>query len=104
MCLPVDDSVGIRDTLDSRLPNTNTCKKVYQGLIKKKATLPLKSQDKWMKDTAIAENTTVNWEKKNYFLAFRCTKEIKPREFQARLHRLKSCDERFSLQNRTESV
>ena len=64
MCLPVDDSVGIRDTLDSRLPNTNTCRKVYQGLIKKKATLPLKSQDKWMKDTALAENTTVNWGKK----------------------------------------
>ena len=29
-CLPIDDSVGSKDTLHSRLPNTNTCRKVYQ--------------------------------------------------------------------------
>ena len=28
-CLPIDDSVGSKDTLDSRLPNTSTCRKVY---------------------------------------------------------------------------
>ena len=32
MCLPIDDSVDSKDTLDSRLPVTNTCRKVYQGL------------------------------------------------------------------------
>ena len=45
MCLPIDDSVGSKETLDSRLPNTNTCRKVYQGLTEKKATSPLKSLD-----------------------------------------------------------
>ena len=33
MCSPADNGVGLRDTLDSRLPNTNACRKVYQGLI-----------------------------------------------------------------------
>ena len=35
MCLLIDDGVGSSDTLDSCLPNTNTCRKVYQGLIEK---------------------------------------------------------------------
>ena len=42
MCLPIDDSVGSKDTLVSRLPDTNTCRKVYQGLTERKATLLLK--------------------------------------------------------------
>ena len=63
MCLPIDDSVGSKDTLVSRLPDTNTCRKVYQGLTERKATLPLKSQDKWMQEIVTAETTTVNWEK-----------------------------------------
>ena len=69
MCLPIDNSVGSKDTLDSRLPDTSTCRKVYQGLSEKKTTSPLKSQDKWMKEIAIAETTTVNWEK-NLFTGF----------------------------------
>ena len=68
MCLPIDDS-GSKDTLVSRLPDTNTCRKVYQGLTERKATLPLKSQDKWMKEIVTAETTTVNWEK-NLFTGF----------------------------------
>ena len=68
MCLPINDSVGSKDTLDSLLPNTNTCRKVYQGLTEKKATSPLKSQDKWMKEIVIAKTTTVNWEKPIYWL------------------------------------
>ena len=69
MCLPIDNSVGSKDTLDSSLPNTNTRRKVYQGLTERNATLPLKSQDKWMKEIVTAETTTVNWEK-NLFSVF----------------------------------
>ena len=40
-----------------------------------------------MKEIAIAETTTVNWEK-TYLLAFKCIKETKLREFQFKpLHR-----------------
>ena len=84
MFLSIDDSVGSKDTLVSRLPDTNTCRKVYQGLTERKATLPLKSQDKCMKEIVTAETTTVNWEK-TYLLAFKCTKETKLREFQFKL-------------------
>ena len=84
MCLPIDDSVDSKDALGSRLPDTNTCRKVYQGLTEGKATQPLKSQNKWMKGIVIAETTTVNWEK-TYLLAFKCTKETKLREFQFKL-------------------
>ena len=49
--------------------------------------MALKSQDTWMKEIAIAETTTVNWEKA-YLLACKCTKERKLREFQFKfLHR-----------------
>ena len=38
-----------------------------------------------MKEIAIAETRTVNWEKKTYLLASKCTKETKLREFQFKL-------------------
>ena len=71
MCLPIDDSVGSKYTLESPLPDTNTCRKGYQGLTERKATLPPKSQDKWMKEIVTAKTTTVNWEKNLYLLAFK---------------------------------
>ena len=84
MCLPTDDSVASKDALGFRLPDTNTCRKVYQGLTERKATLPLKSQNKWAKGIVMAKTTTVNWEK-TYLLAFKCTKERKLREFRFKL-------------------
>ena len=102
MCLPIDDHVGSKYTLDSRLPNTNTCRKVHQGLTEKKATLPLKSQRKWMKEIATAETTKVDWEK-TYLLAFKCTKETKIREFLFKLlHRRITTNDH--LQNKNETV
>ena len=74
MCLPIDDSVDSKDALGFCLPDTNTCRKVYQGLTERKATLPLKSQNKWMKRKVIAETTTVNWEK-TYLLALNALKK-----------------------------
>ena len=38
-----------------------------------------------MKEIAIAETTTVNWEKNTYLLASKCTKETKLTEFQFKL-------------------
>ena len=84
MCLSIDDSAASKAVLGFRLPDTNTCRKVYQGLTERKATLPFKSQNKWMKGIVMAETTTVNWEK-TYLLAFKCTKETKLREFQFKL-------------------
>ena len=60
------------------------CKKVYQHLIAKKASLPLKSQNKWLAEAIISENLNINW-KRTYSLAFLCTKETKLREFQLKL-------------------
>ena len=68
MCLPIDDGVASKAVLGFRLPDTNTCRKVYQGPTERKATLPLKSQNKWMKGIVMAETTTVNWEKPIYWL------------------------------------
>ena len=67
-------------------PTQNSAKKVYQRLIGKKASIPFKSQGKWLAEDSIG-NETVNWES-TYLLPFWCTKETKLREFQFKfLHR-----------------
>ena len=66
---------------ENLLAHSKICKKVYQHLIEKKASIPLKSQNKWLAEAIISENLNINW-KKTYFLAFLCTKETKLREFQ----------------------
>ena len=64
-----------------------TRKKVYQHLIAKKASIPLKNQNKWLAEAIISENLNINW-KRTYFLAFLCTKETKLRGFHFKfLHR-----------------
>ena len=46
MCLSTDDGVASKDALGFRLHDTNTCRNVYQSLTERKATVPLKSQNK----------------------------------------------------------
>ena len=66
------------------LSHSKICKKIYQHLIEKKASIPFKSQNKWLAEEIIAENLNVNW-KNTYSVAFLCTKETKLREFQFKL-------------------
>ena len=67
----------------TRHKSTKFCKKAYQRLTEKNASIPLRSQGKWLADDFIG-NVTVSWDS-TYALAFGCTKETKPREFQFKL-------------------
>ena len=56
----------------------------HQHVIAKKASIPPKSQNKWLAEAIVSENLNINW-KRTYSLAFLCTKETKLREFQLKL-------------------
>ena len=63
------------------LASEKACKTVYKSIIEKKATTPLKSQEKWLSKENIIGNANVNWEN-TYRLPFLCTTETKLRVFQ----------------------
>ena len=71
---------------DNLFSSEKVCKKIYQILVKKKTSSPVKSQEKWLAED-ISSNVQVNWEN-TYQLPFLCTKETKLRVFQFEfLHR-----------------
>ena len=70
-------------SLSLSLSLSKFCKKVYQYL-EKKASVPSKSQRKWIAEDIIADKLYVNW-KNTYSLAFLCANETKLREFQFKL-------------------
>ena len=57
-------------------------KKYTHSLINKKASIPCRSQGKWLeeRDLLCSPNTTVNW-KSTYYIPFLCTRESKLRVF-----------------------
>ena len=57
---------------------------VYKHLLQKIATIPIKSNNKWVLDLANFDIKEVDWEK-TYILPFLCTKETKLRIFQFKL-------------------
>ena len=57
---------------------------MYKHLLQKIATIPIKSNNKWVLDLANFDIKEVDWEK-TYILSFLCTKETKLRIFQFKL-------------------
>ena len=75
--------------VDTLLSHTKVSKKMYECLINKKASIPSKSQEKWLKERDLYCNLSiiVNWEN-TYCLSSLCTRESKLRALQFKfLHR-----------------
>ena len=67
---------------------------VYKHLLQKIATIPIKSNNKWVLDLANFDIKEVDWEK-TYILSFLCTKEMKLRIFQFKLLHRRIATNRF---------
>ena len=65
------------------LSSSNLCSDAYKSLIKKISSTPTKSQEKWIADCNIDENS-IHW-KHSYILPFHCTRETRLRTFQFKL-------------------
>ena len=73
--------------LNNLLASTDFCKLAYKMLIKQIASIPLKSQTKWLSDCNSQSVDYIDW-RSSYILAFLCTRESKLRTFQFKfLHR-----------------
>lgn len=71
---------------DNLSSSEKVCKTLYQILLKRKTSSPVKSQGKWLAEDLFS-NVQVNWEN-TYQLPFLCTTETKLRVFQFKfLHR-----------------
>ena len=78
-----------KDPVDTLLSHTKVSKKIYECLINEKASIPSRSQGKWLEERDIHCNLSiiVNWEN-TYCLSSLCTRESKLRAFQFKfLHR-----------------
>ena len=60
------------------------CKSAYKILVKRKASLPIESQNKWLSDPKKYDLDKIDW-CKSYNLAFLCAREIKLQNFQFKL-------------------
>ena len=65
---------------DNLFSSEKVCKKIYQILVKRKTSSPVKSQGKWLAEDLFS-NVQVNWEN-TYQLPFLCTTEKKLWVFQ----------------------
>ena len=73
--------------LSNLLASTEFCKVAYKMLIKQIASIPHKSQSKWLSDCNSQSVDYIDW-RSSYSLAFLCTRESKLRTFQFKfLHR-----------------
>ena len=62
------------------LSHSNICKECYRHLVQKKASTPLRSEEKWLSEGDIVQDSIVNW-KNSCYLPFLCTRETKLRVF-----------------------
>ena len=76
-----------KDSVDTLLSHTKVSKKIYECLINKKASIPSRSQGKWLEERDIHCNLSiiVNWEN-TYCLSSLCTRELRAFQFKF-LHR-----------------
>ena len=75
------------EDLSNLLASTEFCKVAYKMLIKQIASIPHKSQSKWLSDCNFQSVDYIDW-RSSYSLAFLCTRESKLRTFQFKfLHR-----------------
>ena len=72
-----------KDPVDTLLCHTKVCKKIYECLINERASIPSRSQGKWLEERDIHCNLSIpeNWEN-TYCLSSPCTRESKLRAFQ----------------------
>ena len=71
-----------KDPVDTLLSRTKVSNKIYECLINKKASIPSKSQEKWLEERDLYCNLSiiVNWEN-TYCLSSLCTRESRLRAF-----------------------
>ena len=46
------------------LSRSNICKEFYRRLVQKKASTPLRSEEKWLSEGSIVQDSIINWKKK----------------------------------------
>ena len=51
------------------LSHSKICKEFYRRLVQKKASTPLQSEEKWLSERSIVQDSIVNW-KNTYYLPF----------------------------------
>ena len=68
----------------SLLSSEAFCKLAYKSFLTQTASIPCKSQEKWLTECNFCDVDTIDWGK-SYTLAFLCTKESKLRVFQFKL-------------------
>ena len=93
-----------KDPVDTLLSHTKVSKKIYECLINEKASIPSKSQGKWLEERDIHCNLsiTVYWEN-TYYLSSLCTRESKLRAFQFKFLLRKIATNDFLYKNRYQT-
>ena len=85
-CSDNQNFTTLEKAIDNLVSSEKVCKKIYQILVKRKTSLPVKSQGNWLAED-IFSNVQVNWEN-TYQVPFLCTTETKLRVSQFKfLHR-----------------
>ena len=75
---------GAKTDIKSLLSSEAFCKLAYKSFLTQSASIPCKSQEKWLADCDSCDLDTIDWGK-SYALAFLCTNESKLRLFQFKL-------------------
>ena len=87
ICACTQAATNTVEDISNLLASTEFCKVAYKMLIKQVASIPHKSQSKWLSDCNSKSVNYIDW-RSSYSLAFLCTRESKLRTFQCKfLHR-----------------
>ena len=81
ICACTRTATNTVEDLNKLLASTEFCKVAYKMLIKQIASIPHKSQSKWLSDCNSQSVDNRDW-RSSYGLAFLCTRESKLRTFQ----------------------
>ena len=85
---------GAKTDTKSLLSSEAFCKLAYKSFVTQTASIPCKSQEKWLTDCNVCDFDTIDWGK-SYTLAFLCTNESKLRVFRFKLLHRKLATNRF---------
>ena len=87
ICACTQAATNTVEDISNLLASTEFCKVAYKMLIKQIASIPHKSQSKWLSDCNSQSVNYIDW-RSSYSLPFLCTRESKLRTFQFKfLHR-----------------
>ena len=87
---------GAKTDTKSLLSSEAFCKLAYKSFVTQTASIPCKSQEKWLTDCNVCDFHTIDWGK-SYTLVFLCTNESKLCVFQFKLLHRKLATNRFLL-------